>query len=632
MDTSAATRSALLDALDSVRGKKYLVLDRSLSGPIGLIVKFSVLQDHGVEKIFWLEEGPIVLPNKSASIVYLCRSTVKNVRNIVGHIKEHAKDTSNSYDYTLLFTPRRTMICQKILEDEGVFGDVTISEFPLLFVTLEPDVLSLELDSAFEDIYLHHDYSSIFYSAQALMKLQESYGLFPRVLGKGDKARQLTDLLLRMRKEVAVDDPLNPGAMSSSTVLDSLIIIDRGVDMATPLMTQLTYEGLIDESYGIKNGYVELPPSIVAPTQTTGKSSSSGAPISDSAASATQKKKTLLNSTDKLYGQLRDTNFSVVGGLLNRVAKRLNENYDERHQAKTVTQLKGFVGKLGGLQAEHQSLRLHTAIAEEIMAKTGTEAFNKTLEVQQNLVAGVDPSTLMPVMEELIARSVPIADIIRLLSLASVMNGGIKPKDLEHLKREVLQTYGHEHILTFAGLHRLGLLVPKISGTAALTSGTPSQKYSYNQLRKGLKLIVDEVNEHDPQDVAYVYSGYAPLSVRLVQTVIQKRALLPPNTQSKGSGWKDFEDILKYVKGPAVDETQRDEDDVVRVRRPNSGQEKITVVFFVGGVTYTEISALRLLAQQEKGKKQIVVATTGILNGEKVVDAAMSAIPDIKQA
>lgn len=41
------------------------------------------------------------------------------------------------------------------------------------------------------------------------------------------------------------------GTMSEK--LDSLIIIDRRVDMITPLLTQLTYEGLVDELIGIKN-------------------------------------------------------------------------------------------------------------------------------------------------------------------------------------------------------------------------------------------------------------------------------------------------------------------------------------------------------------------------------------------
>jgi hypothetical protein len=48
-----------------------------------------------------------------------------------------------------------------------------------------------------------------------------------------------------------------PGAtetlMSPSIKLDALIILDRRVDMITPLLTQLTYEGLIDEIIGIKN-------------------------------------------------------------------------------------------------------------------------------------------------------------------------------------------------------------------------------------------------------------------------------------------------------------------------------------------------------------------------------------------
>ena len=50
--------------------------------------------------------------------------------------------------------PRRTLVCEKILEDEGVLGDLTIGEFPLHFIPLEPDLLSLELESSFEELYL----------------------------------------------------------------------------------------------------------------------------------------------------------------------------------------------------------------------------------------------------------------------------------------------------------------------------------------------------------------------------------------------------------------------------------------------------------------------------------------------
>ena len=35
--------------------------------------------------------------------------------------------------------------------------------------------------------------------------------------------------------------------------IDRLLIIDRSADLISPLVTQLTYEGLIDEAYGISN-------------------------------------------------------------------------------------------------------------------------------------------------------------------------------------------------------------------------------------------------------------------------------------------------------------------------------------------------------------------------------------------
>ena len=85
------------------------------------------------------------------------------------------------------------------------------------------------------------------------MGIQQKHGLFPRIIGKGDNVRRLVDALLRMRSEVTVDDALNPFALTPSSTIENLIIIDRETDFVTPLLTQLTYEGLIDEIYGINN-------------------------------------------------------------------------------------------------------------------------------------------------------------------------------------------------------------------------------------------------------------------------------------------------------------------------------------------------------------------------------------------
>lgn len=78
----ASTLKDLLDVVDSVRGKKALVLDPALTGPLGLVVKFSLLKDHGIDKVYHLEPNPLAVVHDK--IIYLCRPQQRNAEMILG--------------------------------------------------------------------------------------------------------------------------------------------------------------------------------------------------------------------------------------------------------------------------------------------------------------------------------------------------------------------------------------------------------------------------------------------------------------------------------------------------------------------------------------------------------------------
>lgn len=470
------------------------------------------------------------------------------------------------------------------------------------------------------------------------MLVQQKHGLFPSITGKGDGARQLADLLLRMRKEVVAGEESSwsetsmLGLMPSATI-ESLIIIDRGVDLATALLTQLTYEGLIDELVGIQNNQADVDTAVVgsAPSAPSTQSASARGTVPAQSQQGL-KRKIQLDSSDKLYEQLRDSNFAIVGSLLNKVARRLESDYESRHGAKSTSELREFVNKLPGYQAEQQSLKIHIGLAEDIKKHTRSDIFTRVLEVQQNLAAGTDVSSQHDNIEELIARDVPLNIVLRLLCLESCVAGGIRPKDLEHFKRLIIHAYGYQHLLTLDALEKMQLLQPRTSNNALLGTAGGS-KTNYANLRKLLRLIVDEVNEQNPNDIAYVYSGYAPLSVRLVQCVIQKKYLLSITKGSNAGngisnasqGWVGFEDAVKNVGGATFNRKQSGEDKVVKARQTLSGTggRKTVVVFFLGGITFTEIAALRFIAKQEEARRQIVICTTSIISGNRMMDAAI---------
>jgi lysine-specific histone demethylase 1 len=491
----------------------------------------------------------------------------------------------------------------------------------MFFFPLERDVLSLELDDSFRDLYLSKDVTPTYLLAKALMEVQQNHGLFPRIIGKGDNAKKVSELLIRMRQELLAGEDTgdsNKAGLTPSSTNESLIIIDREVDFVTPLLTQLTYEGLIDEVFEIQNNQTKVDTTIV------------GAPARSSAATTQGRKETIpLDSSDKLYDQLRDANFAIVGGMLNKVARRLQQvqsDYETKQKTKTLAELKEFVSQLPGYQQEHRSLRIHTGLAEEIIKCTRTDQFKGLLEVQQNLAAGADPSSQFDGIEGLIARDAPLRETLRLLCIYSCISGGINPREFDQFRKLILHGYGYQHLLTLNNLEKLQLFLSRSSPLAGMipmagNAGATGTKTNYTYLRKPLRLIVDEVQEDDPNDIAYVYSGYAPLSIRLVQCVLQKQYLLSfargGNAANAGAvaagaatqGWHGFDEAIKHVRGQTFYELQKGEDKAVKARAllSGTGAKQTVFVVFVGGITFTEIAALRFIAKQEEGMSVLLL-------------------------
>lgn len=89
----------------------------------------------------------------------------------------------------------------------------------------------------------------------------------------------------------------------------------------------------------------------------------------------------------------------------------------------------------------------------------------------------------------------PVVQVLRLICLQCTVNSGLKPRVLEHYKRDIIHTYGYQHFLTLENLEKAGLLYPH------------QGRSTYAVVRKTLQLTVDDVSEHDPTDMAYVHSG-----------------------------------------------------------------------------------------------------------------------------
>jgi len=492
---------------------------------------------------------------------------------------------------------------------------------------LDCDVMSMEADGAIKDCLLLKDETIIYQIAKGLMKLQSLFGIIPYIVefnGKEGLAEKVSTILFRMRREVT---GLENQMSQKAGEIDQLILIDRDVDPITVLLTPLTYEGLIDETFGIENNRVKLPPEKFAKKSDDGIGEM---PLEPQILS--------LTSAEELYAELRDKNFQAVGPVLSRKAKDLTLDFRDKDNAKSVADLKKLVAKLPHMQAAKKSLANHTSIAELIKEAIDAEEFGQTLATQQTFYC-LDTEKENSYILDCIAKQDPLLKVLRLICLQSLCNDGLRKTVFDSYKKEIVQVYGFEHLLSLTYLERCGLFAGEQS---RLATGK-----TYQTLSKLLRLV-DETDVSDPaslherdlnpKDVSFVFSMYAPLSVRLVS--------LPAAAGGKGGGgvsaaatgvsspggWRK-NDCLRLLPGPVHEKTQgsssggagNGSSPTHSPPPPTSGyalgRKKKTLVFFIGGVTYAEIAALRFLSQQDDSTTDYVIASTKVVNGDSWISS-----------
>ncbi|KAM1230963.1 hypothetical protein ACFX2G_041956 [Malus domestica] len=222
--------------------------------------------------------------------------------------------------------------------------------------------------------------------------------------------------------------------------------------------------------------------------------------------------------------------------------------------------------------------------------------------MEHTIIEGQSYDICFEHIEEMIHKQEPLVNVLRVLILFPITNSGLPKKHFNYLRRELIHSYGFEHMVTLNNLEKAGLLKKQ------------EMKSNWLTVKRALQLVVEDTDTANPNDISYVFSGYAPLSIRLIQHAVR-------------SGWRPIEEILRLLPGPhsealfssspSLDTLQGHSANVDKV---SDGRRSLVLVVFVGGVTFAEISALRFLSAQEGMAYDLIIGTTKIANGRSLIE------------
>ncbi|XP_050834697.1 vacuolar protein sorting-associated protein 33B isoform X2 [Serinus canaria] len=592
-------RDQLVYLLEQLPGKKDLFIEADLMSPLDRIANVSILK-HDVDKLYKVETRPG--PGASDQFCFLVRPRVRTMR-FIADIVNADKMSGRSRKYKIIFSPQKFYACEMVLEEEGVFGDVTCDEWSFYLLPLDEDIISMELPEFFRDYFLEGDHRWINPVARALQLLNSLYGPFGKSYGIGRCAKMSYELWRDLEEESDTE------GQGRKPEIGHVFLMDRDTDYVTALCSQVVYEGLVDDTFRIKCGSVDFGPDVTSSDKSI---------------------KVLLNSQDKVFSQIRNEHFSSVFGFLSQKSRNLQAQYDRR-RGMDIKQMKDFVSQeLKGLKQEHRLLSLHIGACESIMKKKTKQDFQETIKAEHSLLEGFDIRESTSFIEEHIDRQVSPVESLRLMCLLSITENGLVPKDYRSLKTQYLQSYGPEHLLTFHNLKRIGLLTEQAAGetltaveskvsklvtdraAGKITDAFNSlaRKSNFRAISKKLGLIPRLDGEYDlkmPRDMAYVFGGaYVPLSCKIIEQVLERR------------GWQGLEEVVRLLNGNEFCVSDSAVED-----NPAWECQRVILAVFLGGCTFSEIAALRFLGK-ERGCKFIFL-TTAITNSARMMEAMIEA-------
>ncbi|XP_056877373.1 vacuolar protein sorting-associated protein 33B [Takifugu flavidus] len=587
----------LIDQLRKIPGKKDLFIEPDLMSPLDRIANVSTLKQHEVDKLFKVEYKPII--STSDQLCFLIRPRIQTVKWICD-VANADKAAGRSRRYNIIFTPQKFYACDAVLEEQGLFEEVTTYEWEFYLLPLDDDIISLELPEFFRDSFLAGDQRWVRTVSNSLCLLQSLYGPFSNVYGIG----RISKMVEKCWREQGERGPTK----NQQAKIGKVFLIDRDVDFVTPLCSQVVYEGLVDDIFRIKCGCVEFGPDVTSSDRST---------------------KVMLNSQDKVFNQIRNEHFSNVFGYLSQKARNLQTAYDKR-QGMDIKQMKAFVSEeLKSLKQEHRLLSMHISASESIMKTKTSQDFQELLRIEHSLLEGFDIRECISFIEEHIIRQASITESMRLLCLLSMTENGLLSKDYRSLKTQFLQSYGTDHLFTFANLRQLGLLVEqqpgetltvmeskvgklvndKTAGKLTDAFSSLTKKSHFRALSRKLNLVPKSDKDYDlrvPKDMAYIFSGaYNALSCKIIEQVLER------------DSWTGLEEVTRLINSPEFTVTVSNNAEL----SPKSDAQRIIFVMFLGGCTFSEISALRFLGK-EKGYRFIVV-TTAITNSSRMMEALL---------
>uniref|UniRef100_A0A8R1I183 Uncharacterized protein n=1 Tax=Caenorhabditis japonica TaxID=281687 RepID=A0A8R1I183_CAEJA len=568
----------LFTILDSLDGNKTIVWDRdrTVMHRVNLFAGASVLAAHGVVANHTIEA------KKQAQIgtqhvVFFLAPTMASLDLLCDYIDNVHNDPNILYQ--VCFIPEAWYVVRESLKlrSAGKYWEriESVREIPLCWLPRDGECLSLSSPQIASRLLINGDWTYLHKCAVALNQLVDmcrgrSSSSHQRPMSVYSKGKWATDVA-RMLKKVRITAEADHTSKSADPIegllkINRIVLIDRWVDPLTPMLSQLTFYGLIDEIYNI--GMVN---SVKVP-EAEFEESNECDPF----------KEKEIHLIDEVYHRLKHSHINAFSIEASKILAELREDEQFDREKMSVAEYTVLVKKMPKIINGKKMIRVHMRLAEMVRSYLYCN-LSDLVKAEKDLLDYADSDKPISIIEDQAFDAAPLNGVLRLISVHSLTCGGLKSSVLQHYRRIVNQSYGSSALNKVLKMQKMGLIREKGSGGKMLCEYPPMM---FQQMKKNYELLPEVVNEAKLDDMSYAYSGFTPLLCKILEE----------GDRVKWAGWP------KTVLGDDTDPI---------AEKDGRG----TCIFVIGGLTRSELAVIR-----ENLPNVALVTTSALITGDKLLD------------
>ena len=469
----------------------------------------------------------------------------------------------------IIFFPKYGIFCQNFIEQKSLNHKIKVYEFHLDIILLDSYSFLVPNQNTFRKLYINGDIDDLTSISRSLVKIEILNGIFPKIYSFGKYSHRIIDIIREMKTQIGIN------AFNVSCTFDHLIVFDRSVDLLTPLLTQFTYGGMIDETFPNHFGVLELPSNI-----------------------EWQNREILLSDIDEVYRDIKSSKLSDAGSFLLDAIKDIASIGTKLVKGMDMALFKIQALKAKSLADRKPYFSLHLSLLENITSiKNNSDIFLNAIRFEFDTLIGMNPT--LDLLEKSFLLLENWSEIIRLYCIMSQVNNGLPTNIYNFLIKRLISHFGFNFLNTLEEFETLKLIIPQKP-----TNLFDKNINSFQNLSKNFNLLpkdqtIESKKLFCTEDIGNSYDGYIPLISRITQSCINGD--IESNEKQKILNFYGID--MKFNKI-----------DLKNISIEPHPVKKI-LVFIIGGITTSELLSLREVGKKLfQGSIDINIGSTTIIN------------------